>query len=205
MNESKPPLPTLLQLYVSTIWAIVLAVVILLTAVLPAEYAIDPTGLGRVLGFTQLAMAKKELKSKLLTQKPVVIAPKMQEVDPATVTATLNTLSPEKMSVWQDTVTLIIPPLKGLEYKFYFHRGQQFDFLWSTTKGETLEFDFHGDPKGNPPDDFVSFKLATENKFSGSLVAPFAGKIGWYWENKTRLPVTLILNTRGDYRIIGKI
>ena len=54
-NAPKPnieELPTKAQLFRSTIIAGIGAVAIMVTVYLPAEYAIDPTGVGRVLGLT---------------------------------------------------------------------------------------------------------------------------------------------------------
>lgn len=54
-------LPTSAQLKRSTLIAAVSACVILLTMVLPSEYAVDPTGVGRVLGLTQMGEIKTQL------------------------------------------------------------------------------------------------------------------------------------------------
>ena len=54
-------LPTSQQLRRATILAVVVAASLLLTAVLPAEYGIDPTGVGRRLGLTQMGRLKQEL------------------------------------------------------------------------------------------------------------------------------------------------
>ncbi len=54
-------LPTSQQLRRATILAVVVAASLLLTAVLPAEYGVDPTGLGRRLGLTQMGRLKQEL------------------------------------------------------------------------------------------------------------------------------------------------
>ena len=54
-------LPSTLQLLVSTLMAMLLAAVLLITTVLPAEYGIDPTGVGRVLGLTQMGEIKEQL------------------------------------------------------------------------------------------------------------------------------------------------
>jgi hypothetical protein len=45
----------------STAIAAVIASAILVTIVLPAEYGIDPTGVGRILGLTQMGEIKMEL------------------------------------------------------------------------------------------------------------------------------------------------
>ena len=54
-------LPTSAQLLRSTIMAVISAAVILVTVVLPSEYGIDPTGVGRVLGLTEMGKIKVQL------------------------------------------------------------------------------------------------------------------------------------------------
>lgn len=54
-------LPTSGQLLRSTAIALVTAVVLLVTVVLPSEYAIDPTGIGKMLGLTAMGEIKAEL------------------------------------------------------------------------------------------------------------------------------------------------
>lgn len=63
-NRSMPTqadLPSAGQLLRSTILALLAAGVILLTLVLPAEYGIDPTGIGRSLGLTEMGDIKQRL------------------------------------------------------------------------------------------------------------------------------------------------
>lgn len=54
-------LPTPQQLRRATMVAVVVSVALLITVVLPAEYGVDPTGLGRRLGLTQMGRLKQEL------------------------------------------------------------------------------------------------------------------------------------------------
>nr|WP_300975710.1 hypothetical protein [Yoonia sp.] len=53
--------PSSQQLLRSTLIALIAAIVILVTIVLPSEYAIDPTGVGRVLGLTEMGEIKTQL------------------------------------------------------------------------------------------------------------------------------------------------
>lgn len=58
---TRADLPTPSQLLRSTIVAATAAAGILITTILPAEYAVDPTGVGRMLGLTQMGEIKKQL------------------------------------------------------------------------------------------------------------------------------------------------
>ena len=66
-NAEKPSLdelPSAAQLKKSTLIAAASALAILVTVVLPAEYAIDPTGVGRVLGLTEMGEIKSQLSDE---------------------------------------------------------------------------------------------------------------------------------------------
>ncbi len=60
-SRPSPELPSSRALVRSTLIALAVAGALLLTAVLPAEYGIDPTGAGRVLGLTQMGEIKVRL------------------------------------------------------------------------------------------------------------------------------------------------
>ncbi len=63
-NSNKPnldELPTSAQLIKSTIIAAIAAVVILVTIVLPSEYGIDPTGIGKAVGLAEMGEIKVQL------------------------------------------------------------------------------------------------------------------------------------------------
>ena len=66
-NGNKPnpdELPTSAQLIKSTILAAVAAVVILVTIVLPSEYGIDPTGIGKAVGLAEMGEIKTQLAAE---------------------------------------------------------------------------------------------------------------------------------------------
>ena len=67
LNSTKPTLeelPTTSQLVKSTIIAFVAAVAVLVIIVMPAEYGIDPTGIGRSIGLTEMGEIKKQLSEE---------------------------------------------------------------------------------------------------------------------------------------------
>ncbi|MFN2332724.1 MAG: hypothetical protein ABR580_12965 [Halomonas sp.] len=58
---TRAELPSTRKLIRSTLVAAVVAAALLVTVVLPSEYAIDPTGVGRVLGLTEMGEIKVQL------------------------------------------------------------------------------------------------------------------------------------------------
>jgi len=176
------PQASIKSLLLSCLTSLVLAAIILLVAVLPAEYNIDPTGLGEKFGLTALAQTTDT-------------AP---HIDISTCT---DSKSPTE-SLWKDSVKITIPANKGLEYKFHITKGEVFEFVWNTD-GTKLYFDFHGEPQGDTTGYFKSFKETTDNQSSGTLSVPFTGSHGWYWENKSTQAVIINLKTRGNYKILG--
>lgn len=101
---------------------------------------------------------------------------------------------------WKDSITITIPAHSGKEYKFSLEKNAVLEYTWNTD-GHKLYFDFHGEPKGDTTGYFKSFKVHTADRSSGSLTAPFAGTIGWYWKNTGPTPVTIVLHTRGSYQL----
>jgi len=54
MNQSNQPVMNKKQLLKSVLWALIIGAIVLVTAVLPAEYGIDPLGTGKLFGFSRL-------------------------------------------------------------------------------------------------------------------------------------------------------
>jgi len=208
MNNINPPVQSLKSLIIATAFAMLLAALILISAVLPAEYGIDPTGMGKMMGLTALSAQTKATSQPLaitcpvLPPQPAEISGQDQKQATNQSTGSTETATKEQRPQWQDSVKIMIPAGKGLEYKFHLVKGASLEYSWATD-GAKLYFDFHGEPQGDKTGYFKSFKESTDNQANGTLTAPFEGPHGWYWENKTRSPVTIILNTKGSYRILG--
>jgi hypothetical protein len=208
MNDINPPVQSLKSLIIATAFATLLATLILISAVLPAEYGIDPTGIGKMMGLTALSAQTKE------TSQPLAIACPVLPPQPAEISCqdrkyatnkSTNLTEPTKKEQppqWKDSVKIMIPAGEGLEYKFHLVKGASLEYSW-VTDGAKLYFDFHGEPLGDKTGYFKSFKESTNNHSSGALTALFEGPHGWYWENKTRSPITILLSTKGSYRILG--
>jgi hypothetical protein len=66
---SASELPSSKQLAISTVTALIVALTLLITCILPAEYGIDPTGIGRSLGLTQMGEIKEQLAQEAAQEK----------------------------------------------------------------------------------------------------------------------------------------
>ncbi len=189
-------LPSIKQLMVATGMAGTIAVIILLTAVLPAEYGIDPTGIGKAMRLTTLNAPKTETPANVAAgaPQPSPVAPAYAKTQPVTV-ATGATL------LRNDEMTLTLQPSEGVEVKAMMRRGEQFVFNW-TTDGGRVNFDMHGEPPGKD-DQFTSYwKAMQQTAAQGSFVAPFDGTHGWFWRNRSDQPVTVKLKVSGFYEKI---
>lgn len=99
-----------------------------------------------------------------------------------------------------DRVQFTLAPNQGVEYKFAMETNKTLTYRWSATA--PLYTDLHSD-HFDDPEDVVSSKIATLQEDEGTYTAPFYGRHGWYWRNDGTAPVTLTLETSGDYTILG--
>jgi len=185
-------LPSRRTLSRATLIAAVVASVLLVTVVLPAESGTDPTGVGRWLGLTALG----ELKSghaAAETTAPATAPTTAAEPDAESAPYAFRT----------DELTLTLKPNEGTEVKAVMREGDQLVYSWTADSGE-LFFDFHGEPKGAPADVFTSFEKGSEGSAKGTFEAPFEGVHGWYWKNRTSEAITVRLNTSGVYKTIAR-
>jgi hypothetical protein len=178
--------------------AAAVAGLILTVAVLPAEYGIDPTGAGKVLGLTRMHGAPAA---------PAVATPmpKGSTVSAPNEARTITIASKQTVAYRSDTQEVTLAPGKGLEVKTHLAKGATLIFSWKTENGELVDHDFHGEPVNAGNDEFESFideKAVSQS--SGSLIAPFTGVHGWYWKNTTTVPVKIVLRASGFYTDIFK-
>ena len=179
-------LPTIGQLNRATGLAVLIAGAILMTTVLPAEYGIDPTGIGQVLGLKKMGDMKEAAASE---QEPAATT----AINPPVATAT--TSSP---GIQTGRVTLTLQPGEGREVKATMKAGEEFDFAWSTDLGQ-VNYDQHGEIAGAASDEYTSYDKGTKASSAGKFRAPFDGTHGWYWRNRTDSPVTITLTATGQF------
>lgn len=176
-----PPAATLLK---ATLAALVVAGIVLVTAVLPAEYGIDPTGAGRALGLTALFEAGQEAAA--VSSAPATIA-----------AAEGGPVFPQFNEYRQDRREFVVAPKSGMEFKYNLNKGATMIYSWTSTG--FVDFDFHTEPAGKPASASDSFEKGEAVQKKGGYTAPYDGIHGWYWENKGAAPVTVTLTTAGFY------
>ncbi len=185
----------------STLIALLVAIVLLVTCVLPAEYGKDLTGIGRLLGLTQmgevkLALAEEAASNAAAEASADSVIAASEASAPASDAAATSTAT---AAVRTDTTLVTLRPTKGGEVKLVMDAGTRVNYQWTVTGG-AVNFDMHGDSTNAPKDWFVSYKKGQAAAAdSGELVAGFKGNHGWFWRNRGNRDVLIRLITSGAY------
>ncbi|MEH6409052.1 MAG: transmembrane anchor protein [Hyphomonas sp.] len=204
---NKHELPTTVQLLRSTGVALVIATMALFGAVLPAEYGVDPTGLGRLLGLTQMGEIKQQLAEEATVEETVSV-PDPIELAAAAPVAEVKRSEPSAdvvnaVPVWADEISLTFAPDEAAEVKLVMIEGAAAEYDWSVDAGD-LNYELHADfPDG---DGFHSYKKARGVTGDiGEFTAAFDGAHGWYWRNRSGVDVTVTLRIRGNYSEVKRL
>jgi hypothetical protein len=205
-NAEKPSqeeLPSTGQLIRSTIIAMLSAAVILITIVLPSEYGVDPTGVGRALGLAEMGdikvqLAKEAEEDRLQSAPAPVAGPDKQS---GLIDAIIGALfikqaaAQTTTSGWTDEISITLKPSQGAEVKLVMKKDAVAEFDWSVDSG-VANYDLHGDGGGKS----ISYKKGRGVPGeAGSLKAAFDGNHGWFWRNRTKKDITVTLRVKGDY------
>lgn len=190
----------------ATLIALVVAILLLVVAVLPAEYGVDPTGVGRVLGLTQMGEIKVSLAREAAAEDAVaqagpegLSAPVVSASGAPAETATMRV-----DSTWTHVTVVNLGPGEGKEVKLVMSKNARATFEWVAVGGP-VNHDTHGDSTG-APNSYISYRKATGvTSDTGELVAAMDGAHGWFWRNRGNAPVSVTLRTRGEYRELKKM
>lgn len=241
-NSQRPhidDLPTSRQLWRATGLAAGVAGLLLVTLVLPAEHGIDPTGIGKVLGLTQMGGIKQQLareaaldaamdagaaaaaanaSAALPATGPDGAGAQAPEGSATTATAAATGTAEGAATVAargaaaaapattaatrSDVTTIALAPGEAAEIKLTARKDAEIRFSWSVDQGH-VNYDTHADAPG------VSYHGYGKGKESkgenGKLVAAFDGKHGWYWRNRSDVPLTVTLKTEGAYTEVRRM
>jgi hypothetical protein len=223
---NREALPSTAKLIRSTIIAAIVALVLLVTVVMPAEYALDPTGAGQLLGLTEMGEIKEQLAEEAAADAAAEMVAvqssadqKTQEVSAPVVAEAIDepAPSPEIETVlaepepapepevakpqWQDEVRVVLTPGEGTEFKLTMEEGAVARFSW-VSEGGPINYDTHGNGSGQS----ISYEKGRGvPEDEGELEAAFTGDHGWFFRNRNDNEITLVLRTGGDYGQLKKV
>jgi len=166
--------------------ALLIAGVILVTCILPAEFGLDPLGTGAKLGLLELGVTGQQVQA-------------LEASKAAGGASGVSTVAHQEAAFKAETVDFKIGPRQGMEYKYRLDKGEALLYSWKTTV--PVNYELHAEPDGAPRGYAQSYEKSQATGQSGTLTAPFAGIHGWYWENTTDNEITLSLTTAGYYNM----
>lgn len=208
-------LPTSRQLLRSTLIALVAAGALLVTVVLPAEYGIDPTGVGRVLGLKQMGEIKRQLSAEAAAdraanppvdpcgnQRSGLPGPSFVDLLISRAAAAQPAAMPMLLAKI-DEVSATLKPGQGTEIKLTMKKGAKVTYSWKV-EGGVVNHDTHGERVGS--NNSHSYKKGTAvSGDEGVLEAAFDGVHGWFWRNRGQSDVTVRLKVDGDYADVKRM
>jgi hypothetical protein len=148
-NSPVPPkseLPTSAQLLKSTLIAAGVAATLLVTVVLPSEYNIDPTGVGKDLGLKQMGEIKSQLAEEAETDRRRDLRTPVQLKSPSNgqqsstfgqffaalfVTPAYAHDGQDQYDPQTKETSVQLAPGEGLEVKLEMHKGGVVEFDWT--------------------------------------------------------------------------
>lgn len=184
MTIAAPP-PSRLGLQLAATFLVAGTVTVLF--VLPAEYRIDPTGFGRLIGLDRLSATPE-----------IVIETRAAPVEIARSYAT---------PFRSDTVSIHLGGLEDnygqMEYKITMQPGDTLVYSW--TASHALDYEFHGhtlETEHDPTINVMNYEAGTSAGVNGAFTAPLDGIHGWYFLNRdVNTPVEIEIRLSGYYRL----
>jgi hypothetical protein len=189
------------QLWLASAGAVVVAVVLLVVAILPAEYGMDPTGIGGALGLTALSTATNRTLeiSDVIGGNETVRTVEIPDYGQPVPLPNPEIHQSEAAAPETRTMTVTIPAEQETEIKTVLRAGKVIVYHWAVDRGDIYS-DFHGHDPEVSAEFWVRYEEHQEGSGgNGSLVAPFAGEHGWYWLNYNEYPVTVTLTVTGFF------
>jgi hypothetical protein len=169
---------------------VIAASAILVAVVLPAEYRLDPLGIGKATGLLQLA------------------GPEQVEValPPAGSSGSIARFYP--VALRTDTVEIPLAAAgdadgtDDLEWKVRMRDGATLVYSWTAdAPPEEFYSDMHGESAPAPEVKVVTYRKGAGIASNGAIVAPFDGIHGWYLQNQAERPVVVRLTLSGFYEL----
>lgn len=178
---------------------------LLLLAILPAEYGIDPTGIGKKLGL--LAISSQSTSTATFDGKMSFNIGKYDPQAERINESVQGLIHLENTPFKSEVIDIKIEDIGEVEYKFIMPADTTFVYAWEVLnpKGEGVYYDFHGHPSSKDaslyPDKFeMAYAKGEGTAQNGSFTSPFAGYHGFYFMNIEEGPITVRLTISGYWQ-----
>ncbi len=210
MSEMNHPVLEKSKIIKATIISLLVGALLLVVAVLPAEYGMDPTGAGELFGFSKLYVPEEAGTNSLGAiaanpSTPIIRLEKAGSGPNVDRPVEANNPPPTtQLSSRVDETKVVVPAGKGIEFKIDMLKYGKMKYEWTTTNGEILYFDFHGEVKQEKEVKkvyFESYTIANSNNMVGTFLAPYEGKHGWFFRNTGDEDVVVNLRLKGQYAL----
>lgn len=182
-DRPAPPSPSNKKVFISGAVALIVAAIVAFAFVLPAEFGIDPTGIGRKMGLMNMSDSTTTAELERGAKRIGVL--------------TLLNSAPGTEAGMRDSWQVELGPYEAVEFKYTIPEGQRMAFTWRSN--QTLNYDMHAHPFKGGVDFTESYGVGVAAVMHGRYVAPFSGIHGWYWQNRSLQPATLSLEATGGF------
>jgi hypothetical protein len=216
-NPTAVDLPSTKVIVRATVLALVVAAILLVTAILPAEYGIDPLGTGKALRLTDLSKADAaKALAKVSAPAPngtgagnqnlsATIIPVLESAADGGAPQMKGTFIAQPKGYKMDSREMELKAGEGMEIKYNMKKGAGMVYSWVAS--DKLLFEFHGEPNVKPAgkegtDYYETYDIDNQtgkDQGHGTFIAPSSGIHGWFWENKTPNVVKLRIVSSGFY------
>lgn len=228
-------LPSSRRLFVSSLLALVVAAVILVTVILPAEYGIDPTGVGRAIGLQQMGEIKMQLADEARLEDAQSVQPESAPEAPApaletaaveeTVVATTETTTAEveveslpatpAPEVEVESPPAIPEPTVNSEtLSVTIKPGAAAEIKVALKQAQAVSYRWtvdtgHVNYDTHGDNDSIKYHNYNKGKAKTSdedqLVAAFDGSHGWFWRNRSDEVVTVTITVTGEFEKLKRV
>jgi hypothetical protein len=170
--------------------ALLVAGLIVVGAVLPAEFHRDPLGVGKATGLLQLSRPREVAVTLPVSKNagaPARFYPQKLRHDRIEIPLAASG-DPERRD--------------ELEWKVRMKAGDTLVYSWAVAApADEFYFDFHGQSDPTPDVKVLSYQEGLGNGSNGVMTAQFDGIHGWYLQNQSTIPVVVHLELSGFYQM----
>ena len=163
---------------------------------MPAELGQDPTGVGSLLGLTEMGEIKQQLAEEAAADELLHGTDQSSSLLNDILGLFVSTAHAQE--AWQDEITFTLAPGEFTEIKATMEEGATLFYSW-VADGGRINFDLHA----HAGDENVTYEKGRgQTSGEGSFETPFAGDHGWFWRNRDDAEISVTLQLRGDYSAI---